>query len=69
MKRRPNGFTATCQCGRVVGAMDINRTERAEAGKILGRWLFEGCIVTPQFEGTWCVQVSSCACSKKELQP
>ena len=69
MKQRPNGFTATCQCGRVVGAMDINRTERAEAGNILGRWLFEGFTLTPQFKDTWCVEVKPCACPAKEQQP
>ena len=35
MKRRPTGFVATCQCGVAIGAMDINRTERADAGRLL----------------------------------
>ena len=62
MKKKPTGFTATCQCGVVVGAMDFNRTERKEAGHILGKWIADGCIITPQFNGDWSVIVRHCEC-------
>lgn len=65
MKRRPSGFVATCQCGVVIGALDFNQTERSDAGKILGKWLFDGCSVTPRFEGTWSVQVAQCKCAQQ----
>lgn len=62
-KQRPRGFVATCRCGIVVGAMDFERTPRADAGKILGKWLFDGCTVSPRFEGAWSVYVDRCRCS------
>lgn len=64
MKRRPTGFVAKCQCGVSVGALDINRTERRDAGKILGQWLFDGCTVEPRFAGTWSEQISGCRCAQ-----
>jgi len=64
-KRKPSGFVATCQCGVVVGAMDYERTERKDAGKILGEWLSLGCTVAPRFEGTWSASVSTCRCSER----
>lgn len=63
-KSRPTGFVATCQCGIVVGAMDFTRTPRADAGKILGKWLFDGCTVEPRFVGTWTVVVQQCQCQE-----
>lgn len=63
MKRKPRGFVATCQCGRVTGAMDAERTDPKDAGKILGGWLSDGCTVTPRFEGTWSVRVERCTCA------
>jgi hypothetical protein len=63
MKRKPTGFVATCQCGVVVGAMDAERTDRAEASKLLGTWLSEGCTVAPRFTGSWSVTVEACRCS------
>ena len=66
MKRKPTGFVAICQCGLVTGAMDFERTDRADAGKILGRWLYEGCTVEPRFKGTWSVNVQSCTCDKEQ---
>lgn len=62
MKRKPRGFVATCQCGLVVGAMDAERTPRADAGKLLGKWLADGCTVAPRFDGTWSVHVRLCKC-------
>lgn len=66
MRRRPTGFVATCRCGRVVGAMDFSRTERVDAGKILGKWLFDGCTVAPRFEGSWSVVVEGCNCEEDD---
>lgn len=64
MKRKPRGFVATCQCGVVVGAMDADRTPRADAGKLLGKWLADGCTVAPRFDGTWIVHVQPCKCAE-----
>lgn len=64
MKRKPTGFIAVCQCARTIGAMDITRTERKEAGAILGKWLHDGCTVIPKFEGTWEASVQPCQCEK-----
>ena len=66
MKRKPKGFVATCQCGRVTGAMDAARTDPKDAGKILGSWLSNGCTVAPRFEGTWSVTVEPCACAEAQ---
>lgn len=61
-KKKPTGFIARCQCGVIVGAMDYERTERSEAGKLLGRWLHDGCTVEPRFNGTWSITVKDCRC-------
>lgn len=63
MKRKPKGFVAVCQCGVNVGAMDYERTERKEAGKMLGGWLADGCIVIPKFQSTWGAAIESCRCN------
>lgn len=63
MKReQPTGFVATCRCGKVVGAMDCQRTRREDACQILGRWLADGCTIAPRFAGTWSVKVEQCVC-------
>lgn len=61
-KRKPTGFVARCQCGVIVGAMDYARTDRAEAGKLLGRWIADGCTIEPRFTGTWSATVQQCEC-------
>ena len=61
-KKRPTGFVAICQCGVIVGAMDYERTERRDAGKLLGMWLHDGCTVEPRFNGTWSITVEKCRC-------
>ena len=61
-KKQPTGFVATCQCGVVVGAMDYTRTDRKDAGKMLGKWLHDGCTVEPRFAGTWSATVEACRC-------
>lgn len=63
MKKKPTGFVATCQCGKVIGAMDFDRTERKDAGRILSRWLTDGCTIEPRFTGTWSVTVEQCSCA------
>ena len=60
--RAPTGFTATCQCGRITGALDYLRTPRAESAKVLGDWLQRGCQVTPMFGPQWTVLVEACEC-------
>ena len=62
-KKNPIGFIAICQCGNVVGAMDYHRTERKEAGKILGEWLASGCTVEPKFEDIWQITIGNCICN------
>jgi len=64
MSKKPTGFVAVCLCGRITGAMDIDRTERKEAGKLLGEWLFKGCTVEPRFGDRWEVKLQSCQCDK-----
>ena len=66
MKRKPTGFVAICQCGEKVGAMDYTKTDRKEAGKILGEWLANGCTVEPRFIGTWRETITCCKCKNKE---
>lgn len=61
-KRKPSGFVAICQCGVTVGAMDYERTDRSEAGQMIGKWLHEGCTVQPMFGGSWSVNVGRCEC-------
>lgn len=65
MKRKPNGFVAKCQCGIYVGALDYTHTERKEAGKIMGKWLNDGCTVEPRFDSTWSVSIDPCQCELK----
>ncbi len=68
MKRKPTGFVATCQCERTVGALDFTRSTQADTGKILGRWLQDGCTVTPRFTGSWEVKVEACTCEPQRAQ-
>lgn len=63
---KPTGYVATCQCGRVVGAIDLQRTEKKEAGKILGVWIGAGCTLEPRFQASWSVTVQPCACPKED---
>lgn len=65
MKQKPKGFIAICQCGKNVGVMDYERTDRKEAGVLLGRWIHEGYTVKPFFAGTTSVQISSCQCESE----
>lgn len=64
MKLKPTGFVAKCQCGVAVGAMDIERTERKDAGHMLGEWLSSGCTVEPRFGGTWSEHIEPCKCKQ-----
>lgn len=67
-KKTPTGFVATCQCGVIVGAMDYARTDRKDAGQILGKWLHDGCTVEPRFAGTWSATVEACRCEPSNVQ-
>lgn len=61
-KKKPTGFVAICQCGEIIGAMDYIRTNRKDAGKLLGKWLSDGCTIEPKFEGEWSAKVTMCKC-------
>lgn len=67
MKKKPTGFIAVCQCGACVGALDYARTDRQEAGKILGAWLHEGCSIVPAFSDSWGAKIRACQCDAKAL--
>lgn len=58
--KKPTGYVATCQHGIVIGAIDLERTDRKEGGKILGAWIGKGCTLEPRFTGSWSVSVKSC---------
>lgn len=64
MKRKPTGFIAICQCGKVVGALDFIRTDKKDAGRIMGKWLADGCTVRPEFNTEWSCKVEGCLCDK-----
>lgn len=63
MPRKPSGFIAKCQCGVITGALDYDRMDRKDAGKLLGAWLARGCTVEPRFSSTWIEIIGSCKCS------
>lgn len=65
--KTPTGYVATCRCGAIVGAMDLGRTDRREAGGLLGRWLAQGCTVAPRFEGTWTATIEACRCRAEDV--
>lgn len=46
--------------------MDYTRTDRKEEGKILGKWLADGCTVESRFTGTWRETITHCKCKTKE---
>lgn len=64
MKSKPTGFVAKCQCGVYIGALDYDRTDRKEAGQLMGQWLADGCTVEPRFESTWSEMIKPCECNK-----
>ncbi|EOD9553496.1 hypothetical protein ACJ7RV_002620 [Vibrio parahaemolyticus] len=64
VRLKPNGYIAICQCGKTVGAIDLNLTERKEAGKILGKWIADGCELKPRFAATWRADISPCKCTE-----
>lgn len=63
-KKKPTGFVAVCQCGKTVGAIDVEATPQKDAASLLGRWLMNGCTVSPRFTGTWSAQIEPCECGK-----
>ncbi|KAB0668960.1 hypothetical protein F6V30_14070 [Oryzomonas sagensis] len=62
MQEKPTGYIARCRCGAIVGALDYGRTNRNDAGKILGKWLAGGNTVEPRFGTIWMVKIESCGC-------
>ena len=65
-KKKPTGCVAICQCGKIIGAMDYARTPIKDAGKILGQWIADGCIVESRFTGSWSAKIESCECGAAE---
>ena len=63
-KRKPIGFVAICQCGEKIGAMDYTRTDRQDAGRLLGQWLADGCTIEPRFDSGWIEHITSCRCAE-----
>ncbi len=63
-KRKPTGYIATCQCDETIGGIDLTRTPRKEAGRILGQWVADGCTLTPRFNETWSIGLEVCKCSQ-----
>ena len=61
---KPNLFYATYICGNNIGALDVERTIRKEMAQLLGKWLMDGCTVTPMFGSTVSVYLSNCTCKK-----
>lgn len=61
-KKSPTGFIAKCQCGLIIGALDYLRTDRKEAGKIIGKWVHDGCKIIPKFDSSWQSTCNHCAC-------
>lgn len=64
MKLKPTGFVAVCQCGETIGALDADRTDRKDMGRILGQWLADGCTVSPRFTGNFVAHITPCKCDK-----
>lgn len=62
IKRKPTGFVAICQCGEKIGAIDYVLIDRKDAGKVLGQWLADGCVIEPRFKGSWSEKITSCKC-------
>ena len=60
-KKNPDGFVARCQCGKIVGAMDWERTTHKQRGALLGEWLFSGCTVEPRW-GNFSATIEPCQC-------
>jgi hypothetical protein len=63
--RKPTGFVAVCQCGVAIGALDLERSERGDVSRLLGKWLMDGCVVHPQFTNTWAARLEPCKCDQQ----
>lgn len=61
-KKKPIGFVAVCQCGEKIGAMDYEKTDSKDAGRILGKWITAGCTVEPRFPGWDSETITPCKC-------
>ncbi len=69
IRRAPTGYVATCQCGGVIGAIDIIRASKELVGKTMGSWVARGCTLTPRFESTWEHQLTGCTCVVGVINP
>lgn len=63
-RKKLTGYVARCQCGEIVGAIDLERSDRKDAGQIMGRWIAEGLRLEPRFTGSWSCQVTACGCEE-----
>jgi hypothetical protein len=66
MKKKPTGFIAICQCGNTIGAIDFERSSMTDTGKILGKWIIDGCTIQPLFESNWTEVIRQCDCRNKQ---
>jgi hypothetical protein len=65
MDKKPTGFIAKCKCGAITGALDADRTERKDMGKMLGKWLMHGRTIEPRF-GDWTETLTACTCPTQQ---
>lgn len=61
-KLTPKGFVCICQCGVCTESLDLSKMELKDAGKIMSRWLIEGCTIFPFFTGNWPKKPGKCRC-------
>jgi len=53
MPQQPIGFVALCQCGKVFGVVGGAETDHVEAAQIIVKVTHRGCLLIPEFGGTW----------------
>lgn len=65
-KNKPSGFIAICpDCKVIIGALDRERMNYKDVGKMLGDWLMDGYIIEPRYN-SWQETIQSCRCTKSE---
>lgn len=60
--KRPTGYIATCQCGSIVGALDLQRCDEETVAHMLGKWVAQGRALSPMFEPHWTAAITGCTC-------
>jgi hypothetical protein len=66
-KEQPTGCIARCKCGAIIGAVDFNRMDRKDAGKLLGKWLYKGYTLEPRFGDCWEIFFTECHCNSVKV--